>query len=65
MKNKAVKTIQTDYPPDIIDDFISWLTEHGYNYEEIFKSSLKTQQYYLKRFFKEAPGNKTQLKFPF
>lgn len=56
--------IETDYPADVIEQFVTWLTEHGYNYQEVFASSLKTQNYYMQRFIKESGTDLTQLKLP-
>lgn len=57
----GLEPIQTNYPPELIDDFVSWLIDHGYNYEEVFKSSVKTQHYYFQRFLKDRPDEDNQL----
>ncbi len=61
MRRSIQKRIETDYPPEIIENFVSWLVKHGYSYSELFNSSLKTQHYYFTRFLRECTDEERQL----
>lgn len=61
MKEKT----QKDIPPEVLENFITWFTKMGYNYDQVFRSSNKFQNQLFQQFMRQAPGKQKQLKLPF
>ena len=51
--------------PDVIDDFVSWLTSHGYNMIEFQRSETKYKRELFSRFWKQYPTEKKNYKIDF
>jgi hypothetical protein len=57
--------VQLDLPsltPDMIDDFVSWLTEAGYKMPAFQTAERAFKRDLFKQFWKQYPAEKKQLK---
>lgn len=51
--------------PDVIDDFVTWLTGHGYDLQQYSSSDLKYKRDLFDRFWRDYPDESKNYKIEF